>query len=92
MPRTPTTTIFCPAGRFTQVIWVVHPRLPWVILRYRTDVGGAFVDWRRFSVGVPPYWQGSFIGTTDFVFWVSDIYASLEFKPNRDVSVSITPI
>ncbi len=81
----PTTTVFCPAGRFTQVVWTSFA--PFRL--YRINAGSASIRWRRFSAGIPFYWEGMFTGTTNF-FFPPDPYISLEFNPSFDTTVSIS--
>jgi hypothetical protein len=76
-------TVFCPAGTWTQVTWLVAIGLS-VSYHY---VAGTHVDWRWFSAGIPPYWQGSFDG--DAVITLSGLYTSLEFNPRTSTTVSI---
>ena len=55
----PVTSVYCPAGAWTQVTYLISVGLPPISYHY---YAGTHVDWRWFSAGVPPYWQGSFDG------------------------------
>jgi hypothetical protein len=79
------TTVFFPGGRWTQAAWTIG------FMRYRFEAPGVAVRWRRFSSGLPFYWEGSWVSSADFAFpgW---LYASLEFSPPFDTSIRITPI
>lgn len=79
----PRTLIFCRAGRWTQVEWYVGT----LFLTKTYNVGGAFVRWRWFSAGMPPYWEGAFTGAARITLPAS-FYTSLEFNPDIDTNVS----
>ena len=83
----PSVTRFCPGGRFTQVEWYVGT----ITLTKLYDAGGAFVRWRWFSAGLPPYWEGSFSGAARITLMPA-VYVSLEFMPDRDTNVVIRAI
>jgi hypothetical protein len=65
-------------------------------LIWRVDVQQEFsqfpIQWRRYGVGLPPYWQGEFSGSTDFrVKPLVDIFTRVELRSNlADVGVNIT--
>jgi hypothetical protein len=48
-----------------------------------------FVNWRWFSGGIPPYWEGSFRGDACITLLPST-YVSLEMKPDRNTWMTIT--
>lgn len=86
MPRSSAVTIFCPAGQWTQVEWYVGT----ILLTKRYSVGnGVRVRWRWYSAGIPPYWEGSFVGSALLTLWPS-AYVSLEFNPDVATNVVIT--
>ncbi len=79
----------CPAGRWTNVIWwggvIFWSR------RYRVNIGaGNRARWRRYGVGVPPYWEGSFTGSETFTWYPWDPYIRVDIKPDRDVDATIS--
>jgi len=83
----PTTSVFCAAGRWTQIIWAWPGSY---ILNYDVSIGPISASWRRFSGGPPHYWQGGFAGTTRFTLWPGDVYVSIELNPSTDVTAAIT--
>lgn len=86
MPSSSAVTVFCPAGQWTQVEWYVGT----ILLSKRYTAGsGVFVRWRWFSAGVPPYWEGSFVGSAVITLFPG-AYTSLEFNPSVDTNVRIT--
>jgi hypothetical protein len=80
--------INCPAGQWTNVIWIASIALH---VAYKISIGAASADWRRYGVGIPPYWQGSFTGSDTFNAWYWDIYLRVDIKPNQTVVATITP-
>lgn len=86
MPASPSVTVFCPGGQWTQVEWYVGTIF--LTKRYTASPGVA-VQWRWFSAGVPPYWQGSFVGSAVITLMAS-VYLSLEFNPSQGTNVVIT--
>ncbi len=86
MPRRSTRTVFCPAGRWTQVEWYVGT----LFLTKSYSVGsGVRARWRYYSAGFPPYWDGSFTGSARITLPAS-FYTSLEFNPDRDTNVTVS--
>lgn len=81
-------TIQCPANQWTNVIWVAGVLFH---VTYRVSVGETTVDWRRYGVGIPPYWQGSFTGSDTFNAWYWDIYLRVDIRPNVSVVAVVTP-
>ena len=81
----PTTTVSCPGGKWTQVTWQVG--LPVLSYHYFTSPS-THVNWRWFSAGVPPYWQGSFTGDA-VITLLGGVYTSLEFNPDAGTTVTI---
>ena len=66
-----------------QVEWisfVTYPN-PQTLSKHYICPPGTHVDWRWFSSGVPPYWQGSFVGDA-WIWHLPTLYLSLQFKPS----------
>ena len=73
---------FCPAGQWTQV-------LAGSLYFGVTDITApGRLRWRRFSSGIPFYWEGEFVGFAEFVF-PGYVYFSLELMPDADSTVGI---
>lgn len=83
----PRTAVFCPAGRWTQVEWYVGTI--YLNKMYMSNPGTR-IQWRWFSAGLPPYWQGEFFGNARITL-TATFYMSLEFKPDRDTTITFAP-
>lgn len=86
MPR-PVTSVFCPAGRWTQVEWYLGTIF---LSKVYISDPSVRIQWRWFSGGLPPYWQGSFVGRARITLTPA-IYLSLEFNPDRDTTITFAP-
>jgi hypothetical protein len=86
MPSSRSVTVHCPAGEWTQVEWYVGT----ILLTKTYSAGpGVEVRWRWFSAGIPPYWEGTFVGSARITLLPS-VYVSLEFNPASSTDVVIT--
>jgi len=76
---------YCPAGQWTNASFVTGP-FPF----YYSLTCPVRADWRKYGFGsVPPYEQGSFIGTTNF--WHQPFETVwIEVKPDIGVYVDAT--
>lgn len=80
-------TIRCPANRWTNVLW--YGGILWS-KSWTVNVGDVRVEYRRYGVGVPPYWSGSFSGSRRFTAYPWDGYIRVDIKPPRDMDVTVT--
>ncbi|MFC6023162.1 hypothetical protein ACFP2T_44310 [Plantactinospora solaniradicis] len=77
----------CPANRWVQVSWFVHPFWPeshW----YVADQPWIHVNWRWFSGGPLPYLEGSFYGRANITAPPSP-YTSIEFWCSVDTNIQV---
>ncbi len=80
-------TYHCPANQWTNVLW--YGGILWS-KSWTVNVGGVTVKYRRYGAGVPPYWEGSFSGSTKFTAYPWDVYIRVDIKPPRDIDVVVT--
>lgn len=83
-----TKKVFCPANRWTNVLWaggVLFYR------KYKVKVGDNSVRYRRYGASItPPYWEGSFTGSSSFAIYPWEFYIRVDIKPSRDITVEVS--
>ena len=79
------STIYCPAGKWTLVVWSSH-----LVAHYKATFssGGVNVKWRRYSSAPPWYTSGNHNSSNTFHAWMVGVYCSFYFKPDQNITVS----
>jgi hypothetical protein len=80
--------IFCPANKWTNVLWIAGVLF---YRKYTVRVGDVRVRYRRYGVTLtPPYWEGDIVGSTTFALYPWEGYIRVDVKPPRDITVEVS--
>jgi hypothetical protein len=80
--------IFCPANRWTNVIWFGGVLF---YKKYKVAAGNTRVSYRRYGATLtPPYYQGTFSGSDTFGIYPWEFYIRVDIKPTIDITVEVS--
>lgn len=83
------TTISCPAGVWTNVLWRVAVG---ITSTNTVSISNPSVNvkYRKYGAGIPPYWSGSFKGSKTFTLQSWDVYIRVDLKPDSDIIATVS--
>jgi hypothetical protein len=79
--------VFCPAHQWTNVLWIAGV---FFYRKYTVKVGDVHVNYRRYGVSLPPFWQGSFSGSDTFAIYPWEIFLRVDIQPSSDITVEVS--